>query len=64
MTRSFPDRREFGFAAQAARADLTSFTRWHDRRGLIARPGMAECEASLSRPEDESIPAAPMREVA
>lgn len=56
MTRKHSDRRAFGFAAQLARADLTGFTRWYDRRCLLDRPSMAECEASLSRPDDDSMP--------
>ncbi|HUF87157.1 MAG TPA: hypothetical protein VMM59_07220 [Thermohalobaculum sp.] len=59
----------YGFAAQIARADLTTFSRWYDRRCLLERPGLAECEASLSQPDEaapEATPEAarPMRDAA
>lgn len=51
----------YGFAAQIARTDLTTFGRWYDRRCLLERPGMAECQASLSQPEDATPEAAQQR---
>ncbi len=55
----------FGFAAQMARADLLTFTRWYAERSVLTRPTMAECTASLSEPEPSTrTPAAARRDAA
>ena len=43
----------FGFDAETARSDFATFTRWHDRRCLLPRPTMAECEAT---PSSDGLP--------
>lgn len=64
MTRRHHRTPGYGFTAQMAQADFLTFTRWYDRRGLLERPTMAECESSFSQPDGVTAEAAPVRDAA